>query len=76
MILMTKKTIMPLRGLSIQELEEKIAELRAQLAKEISVKSSGTRPEKPATIRKLKRQVARCLTMISEKQKPKQKEAN
>jgi len=66
---MTKKTIAKYRGLGMQELEEKEAELRAMLAKERSIKSSGTRPEKPATIGNLRRGIAKCLTIIAEKQK-------
>jgi len=64
---MTKKTISQLRGLGTSELEEKLNQARAQLAKERSIKSSGTRPEKPATIRNLRKQIARCLTIITEK---------
>jgi ribosomal protein L29 len=66
---MTKKTISQLRGLGIQELEEKISELREKLAKERSIKSSGTRPEKPATIGNLRKGIARSLTLIAEKKK-------
>ena len=66
---MTKKTISKFRGLGMQELAEKEAELRALLAKERSIKSSGTRPEKPATIGNLRRGIAKCLTIMAEKQK-------
>lgn len=65
---MTKKKISQFRGLGVNELQDKAAELRAKLAKERSVKSSGTRPEKPATIGNLRRDIARCLTIIQEKQ--------
>ena len=65
---MTKKTISKFRDLGVQELQDKAAEFRAKLAKERSIKSSGTRPEKPATIGNLRRDIARCMTIITEKQ--------
>ena len=44
-----------LRDLSVEELEDKIAESKAELSKEKAALASGTRAEKPAKIRNLKR---------------------
>ncbi|HIH21243.1 MAG: 50S ribosomal protein L29 [Candidatus Diapherotrites archaeon] len=70
---MTKKAISQLRSLGTSELEEKLNDAKAKLAKEKSSQSAGTRPEKPATIGNLKKQIARCMTLISEKQRAKEK---
>ena len=68
MIAMAKKIgVRELRALSFEEIEEKAGELRAELAKERALISSGTRPENPGKIRKTRRQIARMLTIVNEK---------
>ena len=58
-----------LQRLSERELSEKAIELKQELAKERAVIASGTRSEKPGKIRKLRRDIARMLTAITEKKK-------
>jgi len=65
---MTKKTLGELRGIAPAELKEKMAGLKADLAKERAVIASGTRPENPGKIRKLRRTLARILTILREKE--------
>ena len=49
------------------ELETQVANFRAELGKEKSSISSGTRAEKPAKIRNLRRDIARMKTIINER---------
>lgn len=58
-----------LRGMAIEELEEKLVDLRNDLSKEKAVIASGTRAEKPAKIRNLRRTIGRIMTIINEKKK-------
>ena len=51
------------------QLEEKLLELKSALGKERASLSSGTRAEKPAKIRNLRRDIARVLTAITAKKK-------
>jgi len=48
---------------------KKVADEKAELAKERAVVAGGTRPEKPGRIRQLRRSIARMLTIINEKEK-------
>lgn len=57
----------------IRELEqtaavEKIAGLRAELARERSLIASGTRPEKPGKSRTIKKTIARLYTILRERE--------
>jgi len=61
------KTIDALRSLAVGELEEKLAEATNQLAKEKAGVAAGNRPEKPAKIRNLRREIARINTLMKEK---------
>lgn len=61
------KSVEKLRALSIPELEEKLAESANELAKERASAASGNRPEKPAKIRNLRREIARINTLVKEK---------
>jgi len=54
-------------GLSKEELEEKVIELKQDLAKEKATIASGTRSENPGKIRKLRRDIARILTTLKTK---------
>ena len=64
MILMKAKDLV---GLSKEELEEKVIELKQDLAKEKATIASGTRSENPGKIRKLRRDIARILTTLKTK---------
>lgn len=63
------KKLNDLRGMGSNELTLKLTELRNELAKEQAVKSTNTRPESPGRARKLRVQVARILTIQTEKAK-------
>ena len=58
-----------LREMGEEALHERLVEMRADLAKEKSLTASGTRAEKPAKIRNLRRGIARILTILNEKAK-------
>ncbi|MFA4907995.1 MAG: 50S ribosomal protein L29 [archaeon] len=66
---MTKKRTGPLRELGQNELMEKIVQLRSEMARERAINASGTRPENPGKIRKIRRENARILTIMGEKKK-------
>ncbi|MBI4045089.1 MAG: 50S ribosomal protein L29 [Candidatus Diapherotrites archaeon] len=63
---MSKRT-KELSGIGLAELEAKLVDLRTELAKEKSLAVSGTKSEKPTKIRGLKRDIARALTFIRQK---------
>lgn len=65
-----KKTA-EIRELTAAEIKEKAAGLRRDLAKEKAVIASGTRPENPGKIRSIRRDIARMLTILKEKEKEK-----
>ena len=64
---MSSKKLAVLRDNSVEELEAKLLELKTELSKEKAIVASGTRAEKPAKIRELRRQIARILTILNEK---------
>lgn len=64
---MSSKKLAVLRDNSVEELEAKMLELKTELSKEKAIVASGTRAEKPAKIRGLRRQIARILTILNEK---------
>ena len=66
---MTKKRTSPLRELGQNELMEKIVQLRGEMARERAINASGTRPENPGKIRKMRRENARILTIMGEKKR-------
>lgn len=66
---MGKRVTGELRGMGGEELQSRLVELKGELAKERSLVSSGTRPENPGKIRKLRRGVARLLTVLGERGK-------
>lgn len=72
---MTKKRTKTIRDLSNTDLMEKVKALQMELAKEIAVKSSGTRSEKPATIRNTRKAIARNLTILHERKLKQDKES-
>jgi len=58
-----------IRGLGSEELNAKIIDLKAVLAKERASVASGTRAENPGKIKKIRREVARMFTVITERAK-------
>lgn len=56
-----------IRAMSVEELMEKLRELRAELAKARATAAAGGSLENPSQIRQLKRTIARILTVIREK---------
>ena len=67
MIFMAKKLMAELKGMSQENLQSRLVELKGELAKERSLVASGTRPDNPGKIRKVRRNVARVLTLINER---------
>ncbi len=64
---MPNKKLLPFRDKAIEEIEAEIVQLRQELEKEKAAIAHGTRAEKPAKIRNLRRKIAKLLTIISEK---------
>lgn len=56
-----------IREMSIEEIDQKIKELRLQLAKERGMLTMGASIENPMVIRNLRRDIARLLTIKKEK---------
>jgi large subunit ribosomal protein L29 len=61
------KKVTSVRELSVEELKDRITEAQAELSKEKAHIASGTRAEKPAKIKNLRRSIARMFTVIKEK---------
>ena len=55
--------------MEIEDIEEKLVELRAELAKSISKTAAAGINENPGKTRELKRTIARVLTIMNQKQK-------
>jgi large subunit ribosomal protein L29 len=55
------------RDMSMEELREKLAELRAELLRERSKTAAVGVPENPGRVRELRRTIARILTVMREK---------
>lgn len=62
---MSKKNAV-LRDKSVPELESQLVDLKSNLAKERSHAVSGTKSDKPAKIRAMRRGIARVLTIMRE----------
>ena len=58
-----------IRGMSTEEMLERLKEFRTELARARTTAAAGGSLENPARIRELKRTIARILTIIKEKQK-------
>lgn len=56
-----------IRATSVPEMQDRLAELKAELLKEKATIASGTRAEKPSKIKALRRGIARIITIINEK---------
>ena len=52
-----------------EEIQEKLLELKSELAKNVSKSAAAGVVENPGKIRELKRTIARVLTILNEKQK-------
>lgn len=63
-----------MRAMALAELRSQVRETRAELAKEKAVAAGGTRPENPGKIRSLRRNIARLLTVMRQKQLAGEKE--
>ncbi|RBQ22889.1 50S ribosomal protein L29P [Candidatus Methanobinarius endosymbioticus] len=55
--------------MEIEDIQKKLTELKAELAKNISKSSAAGVNENPGKIRELKRTIARVLTIMNQKQK-------
>ena len=55
--------------MEIEDIEEKLVELNAELAKNISKSAAAGINENPGKTRELKRTIARVLTIMNQKQK-------
>ncbi len=60
--------ISEVRELGENALQEKLSELKAELAREKALIASGTRPEKPGKTRKTRKAIARLLTVMRERE--------
>lgn len=57
-----------IRELGLQELKAKLEELKINYAKEIVKSKTGAKNEKAVNLRNLRKEIARVLTIISEKE--------
>ena len=55
--------------MEVDEIQDKLVELRAELSKNVSKSAAAGVSENPGKIRELKRTIARVLTILNEKQK-------
>ena len=55
--------------MEVDEIQDKLVELRAELSKNVSTSAAAGVIENPGKIRELKRTIARVLTILNEKQK-------
>gem|GEM_PF-480144 len=58
-----------IRGMSEQDIKEKVKEFKGIIAKERGIIASGTRPENPGKIKSLKKSIARMKYILNEKLK-------
>lgn len=56
-----------LRGMSVEELNDKRMQLKIELSKERSAVASGTKPENPGKIREIRKTIARIETIKKER---------
>lgn len=56
-----------IKGLGATEVDARVLELKQELAKERALVASGTRSENPGKIKKLRRDIARLLTVKNQK---------
>jgi large subunit ribosomal protein L29 len=58
-----------IREMDDEEIQQKLVELKAEFAKNISKSSASGVNENPGKVKELKRTIARVLTIMNEKQK-------
>jgi large subunit ribosomal protein L29 len=58
-----------IRDMTLEEMEEKRREVRAEYSKELALLATGAAPENPGRIRLLRRTIARLNTIIHEREK-------
>ncbi len=58
-----------IRGMSLEEIKNKLRELRAELARERAVRRGGGPSDNPMRARELRRAIARILTVAREKER-------
>ncbi len=56
-----------IKGFGATEVDARVLELKQELAKERALVASGTRSENPGKIKKLRRDIARLLTVKNQK---------
>ncbi len=57
-----------IRDMGKAEIEEKLRQAKKELRKERSIIASGTRPDNPCKIRSIRKNIARMLTVLREKE--------
>ncbi|MFH1774980.1 MAG: 50S ribosomal protein L29 [Methanobacteriota archaeon] len=57
-----------IQDLSIEEMNEKLAELQAELLRQKSMIASGGAPENPGRIKEIRKTIARILTIKTQKE--------
>ncbi len=60
-----------IREMSLEEINDKVEELKTELARERAMNSMGSSMENPMKIRDLKKDIARLLTIKNEKRRSK-----
>lgn len=60
--------ISKIRDMESADLKEQLKEIKAKIAKEKALLSSGTRPENPGNIKKSKKTIAKILTVLRERE--------
>jgi len=66
-----KMKIEEIKALNEEEIKERIVKLKGEIAKERALIASGSRAEKPAKIRNLRKDIARMLTILNQRKKVK-----
>lgn len=61
------KKLKELRALSDADLKKRLQELRTELVREKGAAAAGTKLENPGGIKELKRNIARILTLLTER---------
>ncbi len=60
-----------IRDMALEEMKEKLGELRAEYSKEQALLATGTAPENPGRIKALRRTIARLNTIIHQREEEK-----
>jgi large subunit ribosomal protein L29 len=57
-----------IRDMNVEEMKEKLGELRAEYSKEQALLATGTAPENPGRIKALRRTIARLNTILYQRE--------